>query len=115
VRTFVLTGKAVHSAKFSKKELASKIDMGGKTGTLSLSAATLSTVPDAVFALELRKLDVSHNAIVAFPPQLTVMGKLRNLDFSANQLAVLPSSIGAMVSLQIVRVVTHRCAASASH
>jgi leucine-rich repeat protein SHOC2 len=100
--TGVGSGEKVHTAKLSKKELDAKIDLGRKTGSLSLTATRLEAVPDAVWALvAIRKLDLTHNLLRDLPPAVSALVNLRNLDLSNNKLRRLPS-LAALIALQTV-------------
>lgn len=100
----------MHTKSLSKSELTGKVEMGGKTGSLSLTACKLERIPDSVVALlgegRLRKLDMSHNVLRVVPEGL-LGSTLRNLNLGHCGLASLPPLSG-LISLATLCVDSNR-------
>lgn len=100
----------VPSKRLSSGDVASKVGMAAKTGSLSLSASKLSATPSIIFTLTaLRKLDLSHNGLTslsptdaASTPSFAALVNLRTLDLSHNKLTELSPALAALTLLVTV-------------
>jgi hypothetical protein len=87
-------------------DLAATLLRARETGVLSLSSLGLTSVPraalEAPLALQLRRLDLSHNDLRTLPPELGALRNLEELFLNGNPLKELPSEIEGCLSLKVI-------------
>lgn len=83
------------------KQLASKIKLSQRSGSLILSGCNLFKIPTKVWNLtDIIRLDLSFNNIDALPSLVSGLGKLRDLTLNDNPLRMIPAELSKCSHLQ---------------